>query len=134
MRVLFVDDHFDTAEIMCKVIRTMGHECQALTTFDDAFEALHQQRFDLLMTDLALDGKSGTDLMKEAMTLNVPSIVVTGYASACDKQDALDAGFIEHLAKPLDFVELEAALTRVQSRLLASQRLEMDSIASKGLN
>ena len=67
--------------------------------------------FDLLISDLSLPDGSGLELMRRIGPM--PGIAVSGYSTEIDLQECLDAGFIDLLAKPVTFSDLEDAIRRV---------------------
>ncbi len=107
---------------MRRLIESVGHECAAVTSLREAVALMHERPFDVVITDLELDsGNSGLDVLEEAKAYHLPCIAFTGSTSQITRQRLLDEGFIEHLFKPFDLVEFEAAIIRVQARQLAGR-------------
>jgi CheY-like chemotaxis protein len=70
--------------------------------------------FDLLLGDNGLPDRSGLELMKEiAARHQIPGIAMSGFAMDSDIARCKEAGFSEHLAKPVDFETLDAVPQRV---------------------
>ena len=116
VRVLVVDDEADARELVRVVLETTGAH---VTTAESAGEALHaftSRSFDLVVADIAMPERDGYWLIRAIRDLpaqyggEVPAIAVTAYASIRDRDQAIDAGFNLHLAKPVEPEQLVAAV------------------------
>jgi len=78
-----------------------------------AMEAAARNKFDLLISDIALPDGTGMDLMMQLRAIaNVPGIAISGFGNDVDIGRSLQAGFSEHLIKPIKLDNLEAAIER----------------------
>ncbi|HOC18220.1 MAG TPA: PAS domain S-box protein [Vicinamibacterales bacterium] len=114
--VLVVEDHADSAEMMALLLESMGHDAVVAPTAGEALAAVERQRFDLLISDIGLPDASGYDLMRQlaANGQHIPAIALSGYGTAADLRKSREAGFAEHLVKPLPGPgPLEAAIARL---------------------
>ena len=90
-----------------------GHLVAATHNVRSALEAAVRNKFDLLISDIALPDGSGMDLMMQMRAIsNVPGIAISGFGNNGDIQRSLQAGFSEHLIKPIKLENLEAAIDR----------------------
>ena len=108
-RILVVDDHIDTGQAMQRLLEGMGYEVETADSFASALEAARRGTFDLLLTDIQLPDGSGLDLLRELRSRGSPRIkgvTLSGYTEDEEKARSRDAGFIAHLAKPVDFPSL----------------------------
>jgi PAS domain S-box-containing protein len=114
LRILAVDDHEDTLRVLRRLLQLLGY---SLATADSATAALNYaatNEFDVLLSDIGLPDENGHDLLRKMKRIrNVPAIAVSGYGSATDIQNSLDAGFCAHLTKPLDCDRLHATIQKV---------------------
>ena len=109
--ILLTEDHEDTLEAIARMLRKNGHTVYAARTAEEARVLADANRFDLLVGDIGLPGRSGIDLMRELrQRQGLRGIAVSGYAAAQDVNAALAAGFEKHLAKPVSFSDLLAAI------------------------
>ncbi len=71
-------------------------------------------QFDLLISDIELPDGDGLELMRE-LSVNgaIPGIAMSGFGGEADLQLSREAGFVDHLTKPLDLHRLDAAIRRV---------------------
>src|SRR2546429_4522324 len=113
LRILLVDDHQDTCTALEKLLVRRGHLVAATHNVRSAMEAAARNRFDLLISDIALPDGSGTELMTYLRAISrIPGIAISGFGMNGDVQKSLDAGFIEHLIKPIKLENLEASIER----------------------
>jgi PAS domain S-box-containing protein len=114
LRLLLVEDHADTASILCRQLGKAGLTVVHAADVKSAIKLVERESFDLLVTDLGLPDGSGYDIMRHVRkTQDIPGIVMSGYGMVEDMQRSDEAGFAEHLVKPLDLRELIAAIRRV---------------------
>jgi CheY-like chemotaxis protein len=79
----------------------------------DALEAAGRQPFDLVLSDLSLPDGSGLDLMRRLRDeRGLSGIAVTGYGMEEDRRRSRDAGFVDHLVKPITLSTLADAVER----------------------
>ena len=104
VRVLVVDDHADAREIVERLLRERGAEVVGVPAADRAIELLETRPFDVLVSDIAMPGRDGHDLIRTLRSRQkmLPAIALTSFARPEDRQRALAAGYDVHLAKPLD--------------------------------
>ena len=116
LRILFVEDNPDTLRIMGRLLANKGHAVTPADSVRAGLEAAEGQEFDLLISDLGLPDGSGLDLMRALLASRadpIPGIALSGYGMDDDLRRSREAGFVEHLIKPIDFLALEAAIGRV---------------------
>lgn len=114
LRILLVEDHGDTARIMRRVLSAKGHDVQVAGDVATALELASAHSFDLLLSDLGLPDGSGLDLMRElrAKGLKLPGIALSGYGQDSDLEASRDAGFMDHLVKPVNLPKLATAIAK----------------------
>src|SRR5262245_19117526 len=107
-RVLVVEDDNDSREMIVTFFSKYGYDVEAASTFDEAIDRL-DARWDIVLTDLSLPGGSGLDIARRARALEHPPkrlIAFTGYGASDDLALSREAGFDDHLVKPLDLETL----------------------------
>src|SRR5947208_5009434 len=113
LRILLVDDHQDTCAALEKLLVRRGHLVAATHNMRSAMEAAVRNRFDLLISDIALPDGSGMELMMQLQAISkMPGIAISGFGNNGDIEKSLKAGFSEHLIKPVKLEKLEAAMER----------------------
>lgn len=112
LAILLVEDHADTALIMNRLLRAMGHQVTVAGNVRAACEKIAAGKFDLLISDIGLPDGTGHDILTRARP-GMPAIAVSGFGMPEDVQRSLAAGFAEHLVKPINPLALESVLARV---------------------
>jgi signal transduction histidine kinase/CheY-like chemotaxis protein len=113
LKILLVDDHQDTCAALEKLLVHRGHLVAATHNVRSAMEAAMRNQFDLLISDIALPDGSGVDLMRQLRAISkIPGIAISGFGNNGDIERSLQAGFSEHLIKPIKLDDLEAAIER----------------------
>jgi signal transduction histidine kinase len=116
LRILLVDDHLDTCTALERLLVRRGHLVAAAHNVRSAMEAAARSPFDLLISDIALPDGSGTELMTYLRAIShIPGIAISGFGMNGDIEKSFEAGFAEHLVKPVKMENLEAAIDRVMA-------------------
>ena len=121
LRVLVVDDQFDTRELLGAVLEEYGVRVTSVASSAEALEALKNFEFDVLLSDIGMPDEDGYTLIRkvrelEAEKRGIRAIAITAYAGEDARTQALSAGFQMHLSKPIDPVELVAAVESLSGR------------------
>ncbi|PYJ28794.1 MAG: hypothetical protein DME89_05440 [Verrucomicrobia bacterium] len=115
-RVLLVDDHYDTCIGMKRMLERHGYEITVAHSAEQAVEKMCTQDFDLLISDIGLPDRSGYELMRQVrLKKDLPAIALSGFGSEHDVNQAREAGFSEHLTKPINFERLEKTIQNLLS-------------------
>ena len=116
LRILLVEDHDATSQVIALLLRRLNHDVTAAPTLAEARRYADNKQFDLLISDLGLPDGSGLDLMREfCARFNVTGICLSGYGMDRDINMSREAGFARHLIKPVDFRSLKATIESVTS-------------------
>jgi signal transduction histidine kinase/ActR/RegA family two-component response regulator len=114
LRILLVDDHQDTCTALERLLVRRGHLVSAVHNMRSAMETAVRNHYDLLISDIALPDGTGTELMSYLRAISgIPGIAISGFGMNGDIQRSREAGFAEHLVKPITMENLEAAISRV---------------------
>jgi PAS domain S-box-containing protein len=116
LRLLLVEDHDSTREVLARILRRAGHRVHGAATGAQALQFLKSDGpFDALISDLGLPDRSGFDLLREIRVdhPSIPAIALSGYGMDEDVKRAKDAGFTAHLVKPIPFDQLRAILDQI---------------------
>ena len=111
-RILLVEDHEDILLSLAKLLERMGYEVQTARTVKAALA--FDQRFDLVISDIGLPDGSGMDLMRRLAERGpIKGVALSGYGAEADVRRCREAGFAEHLTKPIGMNRLLTAIERV---------------------
>jgi PAS domain S-box-containing protein len=112
LRVLVVDDEADARELLTVLLARHGAAVDAADSAAQARELLSSAQPHVLLSDIGMPDEDGYDLMRSVRALpgeqggSTPAIALTAYTRADDRRRAFDAGFNDHLPKPVDPQEL----------------------------
>jgi len=117
---LVVDDEQDARDMLALMLETRGATVRTVGSARDALEMMAGQRPDVLLADLGMAGEDGYSLIsrwrrteEEKRLSPIAAIAVTAYASATDRERALNAGYHRHIAKPVDAATLVDTISDV---------------------
>jgi PAS domain S-box-containing protein len=114
LTILLIEDHADTAEVMARLLESLGHTVHARGSVADALAAVDQARHDLIVSDIGLPDGTGLDFIRAyRKQRDTPAIALTGFGMEEDVRRCLEAGFNAHLTKPVNFGQLEMMIERV---------------------
>ncbi len=114
LRVLIVEDHLDTARTLARLLARLGFFVKTATTVAGAVQLAGEEHFDIVVSDLGLPDATGYDLIRTLQKSHpIRGIAMSGYGMEEDIRRSLEAGFSEHLVKPLNVPQLEQAIRRI---------------------
>jgi PAS domain S-box-containing protein len=114
LNILLVEDHADTARVMGRLLRRLGHTVETSDTVATALAMVSAGNYDILLSDIGLPDGTGLDLMRQIrITRNIPAVALTGFGMEDDIAKCREAGFIAHLTKPVNFQRLEMVIQQV---------------------
>ena len=123
--IIVVDDEEKALNGISRIIREYGYEVTTTRSAKEALESFNRKRYDLLITDIIINGMSGIDLLKEIRVVAPQTgvIVITGYGSMDYYLESMALGTFEYLNKPIDIAKLRGTITKYfncQERPIAS--------------
>ncbi len=111
LRLLVVEDHAATLEVLTRLLTRSGHRVTHASNVRDGLAAAAVESFDAVISDLGLPDGTGFELMKKLHTAQgLRGIALSGYGMETDLRRSQESGFSAHLTKPIDFAQLERAL------------------------
>jgi CheY-like chemotaxis protein len=118
-RILYVDDHDDSGEMLKLLLAPMDYEVVAARSVDEALEFARTEQFDLYVLDKRLPDGSGIELCKQLtkMSPTVPCIFYSGDTYEVHRQEAAAAGASAYVMKP----DVDALIDTVQKYLSESE-------------
>jgi signal transduction histidine kinase/ActR/RegA family two-component response regulator len=122
LRILLVDDHIDTCTVMGKLLAARGHRVTVAHDMKSALKKVADDEFDVLISDVGLPDGSGIELMAKSRDALV-GIAMSGFGTEADATRSLEAGFSQHLVKPITMETLDAALQAVMGLKFRKRRL-----------
>ncbi len=130
-RILIVEDEPAIRLALSGLLRRQGYECAQCPDGDAALAALDSDRFDLVLTDLALGaGPSGLDVLSAAVAVGLPVVLITAHGSERLAVNAMKMGATDYVPKPFDNEELVLVVARAleRTRLEREHRLLLEQV------
>jgi CheY-like chemotaxis protein len=128
VRILVVDDEAGARELMSQMLQDFGAEVALADSGHSALSLLFEQRPHVLLADLGMPGMDGFALIEQVRALDpefgglTPAVAVTGYSSPQDRLRALQSGYQNHIAKPVEAEELAIVIASLTGRAAADRR------------
>lgn len=120
--ILVVEDDPDTRHLLVFTLQQAGAIAIAAASAQAALEILESTQPDLLLTDIGMPEMDGYMLIRQVRSRPVeqggqtPAIALTAYAAEVDRQRILAAGFQQHIAKPIEPLEVVRAIATLVKR------------------
>jgi CheY-like chemotaxis protein len=122
LRVLIVDDEAYTCEVLQAILEGCGAHVRTVTSAASALEAMAEEAFDVLISDIGMPEEDGYSLIAKVRALDrerggrIPAAALTAYASEEDRIRTLRSGFQIHVPKPVSPNELVAVVANLAAR------------------
>jgi CheY-like chemotaxis protein len=128
LKILMIEDHEDTAIVMARMLKDMGHTVIPADSVASAIDVLTREKFDLILSDVGLPDGNGVSLIHAVRAFcDTPAIALTGYGMREDVERCLQAGFNRHVTKPVTF----EALRQIIAEVLANRNEDINEPAGK---
>ena len=119
LRILIVDDNVDAADSIAMLLSMEGHETRSVNTARAALLAVPDFKPEVVLLDIGLPEMDGYEVARhlraQSGTRGLRLVAVTGYGQPADRLRAHEAGFDEHMVKPVEPAALQDFLRVVQS-------------------
>jgi PAS domain S-box-containing protein len=130
LHVLVVEDETDALDLITVELAQHGAKVKGVTNAEDALEALEQEKFDVLISDIGMPKMDGYELIRhirkqeQGTDSRLPAVALTAYARVQDRMQAIMAGFSTHVAKPVEANELVTVVASLAGRLSQKSKSE----------
>ncbi|WP_243545704.1 sigma-54-dependent transcriptional regulator [Pseudodesulfovibrio tunisiensis] len=107
-KILVVDDEQDMLAILKRSLSRQGHTVHTASSGDEAWKAISETMYDLVISDLAMQPMGGLELLKQIRTIDsiLPVIIMTGVGSIQTAVEAIKLGAYHYITKPFKTQEL----------------------------
>ncbi|MGE0593213.1 MAG: response regulator [Vicinamibacterales bacterium] len=119
--VMVVDDNEDARTLLRRILADASARVLDVMSAKEAMGSLDGFRPDILVSDLAMPGEDGFDLIRQVRSsgwsaMRLPAIALSAYARDDDRQRSLQAGFQSHMSKPPDVTRLLRQIATLTGR------------------
>ena len=122
--MLLVDDHRDTREVLGRLLRASNYAVKTASSVESALHnLLVREPFDIVVSDLGLPDGTGYELMEQIRDRHgIKGVALSGYGMEEDQRLSRDAGFLDHLVKPVNVSLLLATIQRIVGGDISRER------------
>ncbi|MDK9718442.1 MAG: sigma-54 dependent transcriptional regulator [Trichlorobacter sp.] len=138
--ILIVDDEKGQREILTMILQGVGYDTAEASGVQEALALLGKREFDLILTDLKMQGQTGLDLLEQVMADDPQQCVImmTAHGTVDSAVGAMKRGAFDYLEKPLErenlLLTLKRAFERItlvrENRVLQKRVAEIERIPS----
>lgn len=128
-KILVVEDDRDLNRTVCAFLNRSGYEATGCLNATDAYDAMYDTMFDLVVSDIMMPGIDGFEFAENVRALNenIPILFMTARDDIASKQRGFRIGVDDYMVKPIDldelFLRIGALLRR--AKIAASRKLEV---------
>ncbi len=132
-KILVVEDDRDLNRTVCAFLNRSGYEATGCLNATDAYDAMYETMFDLVVSDIMMPGVDGFEFASNVRALNenIPILFMTARDDIASKQRGFRIGVDDYMVKPIDldelFLRIGALLRR--AKIASSRKLEVGAFA-----
>ena len=131
-KILVVEDDKDLNRTVCSFLNGSGYQTVGCLSANEAYDAMNQNTFDLIVSDIMMPGIDGYEFAKTVRLLNeeIPILFMTARDDFASKQKGYRIGIDDYMVKPIDldelFLRIGALLRR--AKIATSHKLEIGKL------
>lgn len=128
-RILVVEDDRELNRSVCMFLNQCGYEVTGCLSADEAYDALYEKVYDLIVSDIMMPGTDGFELARTVRDTNpdIPILFMTARDDIASKQRGFRIGIDDYMVKPIDpdelFLRIGAILRR--AKIASSRKIEV---------
>ncbi len=128
-KILVVEDDRELNKTVCSFLNHSGYEAAGCLNANDAYDAMYENMFDLIISDIMMPGGDGFEFARNVRELNedIPILFMTARDDIASKQRGFRIGVDDYMVKPIDldelFLRIGALLRR--AKIASSRKLEI---------
>ena len=136
-KILIVEDEPKMAFLLEAELKDAGHRTTSVTDGMEAVRRVEREHFDIVITDLRMEGMDGIEVLERVKGLDPQTevVLITAYATAQTAVDAMKKGAYDYIIKPFDVEELKLLVKRIEEKqgLLYENALLQEKARREGL-
>lgn len=123
LRILVLDDEPIVCKRLKPAFQKAGYEVETFTDSAQALARLHETRFDIVVTDLKMEGADGMQVLSSALEASPSTrvIVITGFATLETAKESFRKGAFDFVAKPFKLGDIVECVKRIEGEMREGQ-------------
>ncbi len=117
--ILILDDEPIVSKRLRPSFEKKGYEVETFTSSADALKRVRERKFNIVITDLKMEGVDGMQFLTEVKSLypDTEVIVITGFATMATAKESFSKGVFDFLAKPFKLSEITEVIARAEEKI-----------------
>lgn len=116
--ILILDDEPIVSKRLKPSLEKKGYEVEAFTRSADALQRIRERQFNIVVTDLKMEGVDGMQFLTEVKEKypETEVIVITGFATMATAKESFNKGVFDFLAKPFKLGEIAEVIAKAERK------------------
>lgn len=131
-KILVVEDDRELNQAVCSFLNGNGFETYGALNASDAYDAMYNSMFDLILSDIMMPNIDGFEFAKTIRSLNqeIPILFMTARDDMASKRRGFKEGIDDYMVKPIELDELILRINALlrRAKISASKRLTVGSL------